>query len=170
MSEKWLISDRLTRYKSSRKVNKLVIHQCVCLYSSSVQQSKLYPVGAVGLPAAAAETQIIVLMTHLCEQHLARFKPTANTETKLSFGEKKPFSTGIKELGEPASGWETMGKDGVCMEVLVSAGDLLRHINPAWFSLSHQGCKAGALRPSTGGQMVPFGKGPQHSDLFVGVL
>lgn len=63
-----------------------------------------------------------------------------------------------------------MGKDGVCVEVLVSAGDLLRHINPACFSLSHQGCKAGALRPRTGGQMVPFGKGPQHSDLFVGVL
>lgn len=74
------------------------------------------------------------------------------------------------ELGEPASSWETIGKDGVCVEVLVSAGDLLRHINPAWFSLSHQGCKAGALGPSASRQMVPFGKGPQHSDLFVGYL
>lgn len=73
-------------------------------------------------------------------------------------------------MGEPASGWETMGKDGVFVEVLVSAGDLLRHINPAWSSRSHQDCKAGALRPCTGRQMVLFGKGPQPSDLFAGFL
>lgn len=65
---------------------------CLSLFQlCSSQQSKLYPVGAVGLPAAPAETQIIVFILHLCKQHLARFKPTANTETKLSFGEKKTF-------------------------------------------------------------------------------
>lgn len=143
---------------------------CLSLFQlCSSQQSKLYPVGAVGLPAAPAETQIIVFISHLCEQHLARFKPTANTETKLSFG-KKNLSPLESRSWESQRAAGKQWKDGVCMEVLVSAGDLLRHINPAWFSLSHQGCKAGALRPSTGGQMVPFGKGPQHSDLFVGVL
>lgn len=58
--------------------------------------------------------------SHSCKQHLARFKPTTNSNKTIFLKNLSPLESLIwKELGEPASGWETMGKDGVCVEVLV---------------------------------------------------
>lgn len=96
-SEKRLIRDRLslTRYKKfSQSEQRSDSSGCLSLFQlCSSQQSKLYAVGAVGLPAAPAETQIIVFTSHLSEQHLARFKPT--TKQKWNYLFKKSFSAGI---------------------------------------------------------------------------
>lgn len=98
--------------------------------------------------------------THFCKLFFVKAIPYQSSLTAdMVLLMWKEGRGGSEWLGNNEKRWDLCVGAGFCWRPAAS------HQRCVVFFLSHQGCKAGVLRPSTGRQMVPFGKGPQHSDL-----
>lgn len=126
----------LARYKN---VNKGVIHLSVCLYSSSVRVSRVN-----SIQEELWGFQLLLLkhkspsLRHICEQHLARFKPTTKQKQSYLFG--KPLFAGIINMkGAGRAGW--LGNNGKRWGLCGGAGFCRR---PA---ASHLACMVLSVSP-----------------------